>query len=593
MIRDRKRQLPDNEEKRFQSNPYSICREKKGPLHGFLVNGRQVPVPKKNGDTAEIERFINSSLAEELAEREPVVTQLATGQKPGDFIPHAENGFVGLIVTEPGKAKYVTKDELELKRTAMYFSQQSAFSFGASALTIPGKGKNLICDISRNEISTVNIVRSPDRTGYDIVVRQKYDGIVGMTDSSMYSVGKYYDPMNPGALIATCVYHVGLEGGKPSISFKEEPEIRCDSLRPVTREEFSSRAKKFAEAHKDEVIGGLDNESLVRWNRYDDKEKAEIFERAVDKAISGFKDEAVPFSLGKITGLLKDDLASVVHPSKDAVDFELELAQAQADGVFSNEDIYASYLGQIGEDSFNNQSQRLPGDEEGYFQNNREAHCERQGQSVHAFMLNGKQIQAPTSKTDLSSVHKAVGAFLLSALPKNRNVIGQAVLTRGGGVSLPKPVGGFIDLSKDSELRKKVAKLVGDRTVAGDLAGLVVTEDGGFRAVTAKELALNRVAVSFCQRSSQRTLQRIIQHDAKRFEGLAKFGSDPTTYYTTNIVPAKDGYDVIVNQDNVYALGEDGTQRVFSSCVYHIGMADGRPKVTFVKRPQVGCETRE
>ena len=105
VYRDSKSRIPEKERKRFVAEPYCMCNGQKGPLFGFMVNGRQVPVPKKSGDTAEIERFVNLSLAKELTERKPIKRLLLNGERPGDFIPLkpadplAGNGGVGLIVT--------------------------------------------------------------------------------------------------------------------------------------------------------------------------------------------------------------------------------------------------------------------------------------------------------------------------------------------------------------------------------------------------------------------------------------------------------------------------------------------------------------
>lgn len=603
--------LPENESNSFVDAPYGMCTAKKAPLYGFMVNGRQLPVPAKEGETADIERFVNLSLAEELTERKPVVRWSLNGEKPGDFIPLnpenplARDGGIGLIVTGPNAAKVVTRDELELKRTAMYFGGQTSFYLAGRLRTndsVFRAGEKPVSDMRGDVVCTSNIVRSPDGSGYDIVVRQKMNNVVGLTNAGTSRMRCHFDPMNPGSWSATCTYHVELKGGKPVFSYKEKPEVRASLPKPISQKKFNSQVWKFAQAHKDEIIQAMgDGDAREWWSRFDEGERAEMFNQAVKNTIEAATNESAPVNVLAIASNLYATHLKVL-PSKDAVNFELELAQAQADGVFDNENVYRSALGQIGAETYRDGSARLTGEEERSFSKKPGRRCTRTTIGrVRGCMLNGRQIRVPSGPDDKTTVKGAVGQFLLSALPAKRKAIGSNDL-RKAGVQVPEAAGGgFVDLRNNPANLMKVAGLIGDRAVAKDLAGLVATGDGGFKAVTAKELALNRVAVSFCQQSSQRMAQRIIQHDARRLGGRLLFDpNDDRTVYTTNVVPADDGYDVIVRQDIKGITGIDrggkgkvtfdpkktgGLGTISLQCTYHIGMEGGRPKVTFKESP--------
>ena len=354
VYRDYSKRLPGNEEKIFQTNP-NVWPEQDvagGKRVAYMVNGRQVPgQPKNENDTAPIEKFSNLSLANELkdAPEIDISTILPNVAKPaeGTYIPletdseaynevckqvatknnlplenvkqsFVEGSGVGLIVTQTGQAKVVTKYQLELQRIAMYFCchttwagpddlllyEQNVEQFGG----MPIYDKN-----GENSIRTVNVVRSPDGSGYDVFVKQRHASIVGLydkvEDNPNYDgkVKQYFDPLHPGEMTMSYAYHVELDRSSeqwtPKITYKEPLTVRVNLPDPITFGEFKSNTMKFAKNNLDKIVRNASDQDdgfKTWWNNLGAKGVEEELAKAVDSVATAATELQSPISVRQL-----------------------------------------------------------------------------------------------------------------------------------------------------------------------------------------------------------------------------------------------------------------------------------------------------
>lgn len=357
VYRDYSKRLPDNEEKIFQANPdawpmQDVAGEKRNV---YMVNGQQVPEQPKNADdTAPIEKFSNLSLANELKDAPEIdistILPSAVQQTEGTYIPlvtdsneynevctqvatknnlplenvkqsFVEGSGVGLIVTQTGQAKVVTKYQLELQRLAMYFcSQTTQFSpdelFLNKQIVEKFGGMPIYDNSGENSIRTVNVVRSPNGSGYDVFVKQRHASIVGLydkvEDDPNYDgkTKQYFDPLHPGEMTLSYAYHVELdcssEQWTPKITYKSIPTMRVKLPKPITSEEFTRQTMTFAEQNLQKIVqvAGQQVGFLAWWNGLDVRGQADELEKAVDAVLLSVNELQYPVSVRQLSAQL-------------------------------------------------------------------------------------------------------------------------------------------------------------------------------------------------------------------------------------------------------------------------------------------------
>ena len=334
VFRAQERRPTEDEVRMFRDNPYAKV-DLGGPGQLYLLNGNSFPAPASEGDTAGIKKFAYSFLAEGLPQGR-LIPRLANSDlnlQVGEFLPmkdliaegltpetladkllgtaasRAKTAFIdklnglpgvlggGIVATEQG-LKLVTKQERELHQAMLYFCQQSTMSFCAKFFPLHHDPFGGIARHSqRNEQSTLNVVRSNDGPGYDIITRIKapLDSVTDLNDAVTV-----YDPLHPPTVDFDVVFHVGWSeegGGSPTVTARQgdhAPRVTLSAAEPISRAELTSRMQQIVgqdgeELYKDKPLARKWFSSLPKSERKAIQD--DVVRNLVDDAFQGMRVE--------------------------------------------------------------------------------------------------------------------------------------------------------------------------------------------------------------------------------------------------------------------------------------------------------------
>ena len=236
-------------EKRFQTDPNARYSEKKGVL-AYMLNGKQYPIDptgRKQITTSDVEKFIQKQF--------PVDTN--------------------------------DQDAVKLRKAVVSFSHQGVFSLGTKDVNPNGL---ILGDKTTTGCQVVNIVRSPDKKGYDVIVQQKFFDVPGLdTKKEGAAPDVLFDPMRPGEYSVTTTYRLSMKSGRPVVSYAKKPEVQTKFFKPITAEGFKTQTAKFAKAHLKEILSSTKPDTRKWWNGMIQKDQ----DKALEGILNSFHDSCL------------------------------------------------------------------------------------------------------------------------------------------------------------------------------------------------------------------------------------------------------------------------------------------------------------
>ena len=214
-------------EKKFQADPNARYAEGKGVLT-YMLKGRQYPVDptrQRKTTSSDVEKFIQKQFPVDANDQNAV----------------------------------------KLRKAVVSFSHQGVFSLGTKDVIPDGL---ILGERTKNSCQVVNIVQSPDKKGYDIIVQQKFFDVPGL-DTKREGGGApdvFFDPMRPGECSVTTTYRLSMKKGRPVVSFAKKPEVQTKFFKPISEESFKTQTAKFARAHLKEILSSVKPETRNWWN---------------------------------------------------------------------------------------------------------------------------------------------------------------------------------------------------------------------------------------------------------------------------------------------------------------------------------------